>query len=185
MNHPSKTDSDRTSWLPAAIGLGSNLGESQKILLAAIEVIDSAVHTTVVGRSHFYKTAAIGPPQPDYINACITIETELSAQQLLSYLLAVEQQFGRVRRERWGPRSLDLDLLLYGSYGSHIINRPGLTIPHPRLHERLFVLVPLTDVAPKWQHPIVQITVEACLAKLLQQPIGQVIDQVSFEQLAG
>ena len=180
MNHSSKTDSDRPAWMPAAIALGSNIGESQKILSAAIEVIDSAAHTTVVARSHFYKTAAVGPPQPDYINACITIKTKRSPQQLLRYLLAIEQQFGRVRKERWGPGSLDLDLLLYNS---HIVDIPGLPIPHPRLHERLFVLVPLTDVAPKWPHPIFQITIEECLAKLSHQELGQAIEQISHEQL--
>lgn len=183
MSHSSKTDSDdcdRTACLPAAIALGSNLGNSQKILLEAIEAVDGAAHTSVIARSHFYQTAAVGPPQPDYINACITVETQLSSQQLLRYLLAIEKQFGRVRKERWGPRSLDLDLLLYSS---HITDLPGLTIPHPRLHERRFVLVPLADIAPTWQHPIFQITIDECLAKLSKQEAEQAIEKISSEQL--
>lgn len=166
---------DRTPLTPAAIALGSNLGDSQQILLAAIEVIDQAAHTAVIARSHFYKTAAVGPPQPDYINACITAQTSLSPWQLLRYLLAVEEQFGRVRKERWGPRSLDLDLLLYSS---HITDIPGLTIPHPRLHERPFVLIPLADIAPSWQHPIFHLTVEQCLAKLSAQGSDLGVDRI-------
>lgn len=113
-------------------------------------------------RSHFYKTAPVGPPQPDYINACITVETTLSARSLLRRLLAIENQFGRVRTLRWGARSLDLDLLLFGDY---ITDSPGLTIPHPRMHERPFVLVPLMDVAPLWPHPVLHKRVEQLLAQ--------------------
>ena len=166
MSHPSKTDSDRTLWTPAAIALGGNLGNSEQILSAAIEVIDSAAHTVVIARSHFYKTAAVGPPQPDYLNACITISTRLSPRALLHQLLAIESQFGRVRKEKWGPRSLDLDLLLYGD---RIIEAPLLSVPHPRLHERPFVLVPLMDVAAQWRHPILNKTVEQLFAQLAQQ----------------
>lgn len=176
MSHPSETECDRRLNTPAAIALGSNLGESQQILAAAIEVIDRATHTTVVARSHFYKTAAVGPPQPDYINACITVETSLPPRRLLQYLLAVEKQFGRVRKERWGPRSLDLDLLLYSN---HITDTPGLTVPHPRLHERPFVLIPLTDIAPSWQHPIFRLTIEQCLAKLSAQGLDHGVEKLS------
>ncbi|MEM8502839.1 MAG: 2-amino-4-hydroxy-6-hydroxymethyldihydropteridine diphosphokinase [Cyanobacteria bacterium P01_D01_bin.1] len=185
MSYFSKTDSDRTPKIPAAIALGSNLGDSQQTLLSAIEVIDNAMHMSVTRRSHFYKTAAVGPPQPDYINACITIETDLSPRQLLCELLAIEKQFGRVRKERWGPRSLDLDLLLYDG---HITDTPGLTVPHPRLHERPFVLIPLTDIAPNWQHPIFHITVEQCLTKLSTQSAAQGtygVERIVNEKLSG
>ena len=180
MSHSSKNDRDRTLKTSAAIALGSNLGDSQQILLAAIEVIDSVANMAVGARSHFYKTAAVGPPQPDYINACITIETDLSPCQLLGELLAIEKQFGRVRKERWGPRSLDLDLLLYDS---HITDTPGLTIPHPRLHERPFVLIPLTDIAPRWRHPIFHITIEECLAKLSGRGVACGVERLVSEKL--
>lgn len=182
MSHLSQTDGDRTLWVPAAIALGSNLGDSRQILSAAIETIDRAAHIDVLARSHFYKTAAVGPPQPDYINACITIKTDLSPRQLLRHLLATEKQFGRVRKERWGPRSLDLDLLLYDSY---ITDTSGLTIPHPRLHERSFVLIPLTDIASQWQHPIFHTTIEQCLTKLSAQGSDCAVERLASETFCG
>lgn len=138
-------------WIQAAIALGGNLGDSQRILSEAAQAIDAAGGIRVLARSHLYKTAPVGPPQPDYLNACIVVETMLSARSLLHQLLRIENQFGRVRQERWGARSLDLDLLLFGD---QIIDSPGLTVPHPRLHERAFVLAPLMDVAAQWAHPI-------------------------------
>ena len=146
-----------------AIALGGNLGDSQRILSEAIAVIDQAIDISVVARSHFYRTAPVGPPQPDYINACILADTSLSPLALLHQLLSIENQFGRVRQARWGARSLDLDLLFYGDRTLDIL---GLTIPHPRLHERPFVLVPLMDIAPDWQHPIFNQTTEQLLSQL-------------------
>ena len=150
-------------WVQAAIALGGNLGDSQRILSEAVLAIDAAEGIGVQARSHLYKTAPVGPPQPDYLNACIVVKTMLSARSLLNQLLAIENQFGRVRQERWGARSLDLDLLLFGD---QIIDSPGLTVPHPRLHERAFVLVPLMDVAPRWQHPIFGKTIAQLLNDL-------------------
>jgi 2-amino-4-hydroxy-6-hydroxymethyldihydropteridine diphosphokinase len=135
----------------AAIALGSNIGDSHAILNAALATIAQTPGITVDTQSHHYQTVAIGPPQPDVINACALLTTDLLPQPLLSTLLAIEAKFGRVRQERWGPRSLDLDLLLFGDW---VIESPQLQVPHPRMRERAFVLVPLAEIAATWVEPI-------------------------------
>lgn len=139
-------------WPPhrAAIALGSNLGDSYEILEAALKTLAHWPGLCLEAISNYYETEAVGPPQPDYLNVCALLRTKHSPQTLLTLLLEVEKQFGRVRRERWGPRLLDLDLLLYDD---QIIDEPNLQVPHPRMHERAFVLVPLSDIAPDWIHP--------------------------------
>lgn len=134
-----------------AIALGSNLGDPSAILTAALEHLSKTPGLTLHYHSHFYQTVAVGPPQPDYLNACALFSTILSPQQLLQTLLKIEQQFGRVRRERWGARLLDLDLLLFGG---QILLEPNLEVPHPRIAERAFVLVPLAEIAPHWIEPV-------------------------------
>ena len=138
----------------AFVGLGSNLGndrngifESPKQqLLNAIQSIDNQTTIHLLRTSHFYQTQAIGPgDQPDYINAAIKIETSLSANQLLLALQNIENQQGRVRTERWGARTLDLDILVFDQL---IENSEQLILPHPRAHERAFVLAPLNDLDP-------------------------------------
>lgn len=135
----------------AAIALGSNLGDSHAILDAALKTIAYSPHITLGAQSHYYQTAAVGPPQPDYLNACALLTTLLLPQALLQRLLEIEIQFGRVRRERWGPRLLDLDLLLFDDV---ILDHPDLQIPHPFMAQRAFVLVPLSEIAPDWIEPI-------------------------------
>lgn len=127
------------------------MGDSQAILEAALETLDKTPGIQLQTQSSWYISKAIGPPQPDYLNGCAILHVEMSPQLLLATLLAIEQQFGRVRQQRWGPRSLDLDLLLYDDL---IIDTPNLQIPHPRMRERAFVLVPLAEIAPEWQEPI-------------------------------
>jgi 2-amino-4-hydroxy-6-hydroxymethyldihydropteridine diphosphokinase len=105
---------------------------------------------TVTSQSSWYRTAPVGPPQPDYLNGCVILELQLTPHDLLQTLLSIEQQFGRERRERWGPRTLDLDILLFDNL---IIDTPTLQIPHPRMTERAFVLVPLAEIAPDWIEP--------------------------------
>ena len=134
-----------------AIALGSNLGDSRQILTSALETLNRFSSITVEAVSETYQTVAVGPPQPDYLNACALLSTDLEPQALLDTLLEVEAQFGRVRWERWGARLLDLDLLLFDDL---VIEQPGLQIPHPRMVERAFVLVPLADVAADWVEPI-------------------------------
>jgi len=130
----------------AFVALGSNLDSPQRQVLRAMDEIDALPATQVLRRSSLYRSAAVGNPnQPDFINAAVYLETELSAGELLSGLLAIEQRHGRVRGEPNAPRTLDLDLLLYGD---RTIDSPSLRIPHPRMHERAFVLQPLAEIAP-------------------------------------
>ena len=137
----------------AAVALGSNLGESRQTIDAAIQTLANHPKIELLSRSSWYRTAPVGPPQPDYINVCIVLAVQLTPQELLHTLLRVEQQFGRVRQERWGARTLDLDLILYNQL---IFNTPNLQIPHPRMRERAFVLVPLAEIVPEWIDPVTQ-----------------------------
>jgi 2-amino-4-hydroxy-6-hydroxymethyldihydropteridine diphosphokinase len=134
-----------------AIALGSNLGDSLATLKSAIATLNSTPEIAVKSHSSWYQTAPVGPPQPDYINACAILEVTLEPEELLANLLEIETKFNRIRREKWGSRTLDLDLLLYGDL---IRETPALTLPHPRMTERAFVLVPLAEIAPDWVHPV-------------------------------
>ncbi len=134
-----------------ALALGSNMGDSQEILEAAIAVLAQTPGIFLEAKSNWYKTKAVGPPQPDYLNGCVTLQVEMLPHELLENLLRIEQQFGRVRQERWGPRTLDLDLLLYDDL---IVDTPNLQIPHPGMRHRAFVLVPLAEIASDWVEPV-------------------------------
>ncbi|MBW4648768.1 MAG: 2-amino-4-hydroxy-6-hydroxymethyldihydropteridine diphosphokinase [Kastovskya adunca ATA6-11-RM4] len=138
-------------WKQSAIALGSNLGDSQTILESALRILDQTSDITLQKQSSWYQTAPIGPPQPDYINGCARLHTRLSPQELLETLLATEAHFGRVRSQRWGARTIDLDLLLFNDI---ILDTAKLQIPHPRMRERAFVLVPLAEIAPDWIDPV-------------------------------
>jgi 2-amino-4-hydroxy-6-hydroxymethyldihydropteridine diphosphokinase len=140
----------------SAIALGSNMGDPQRILAASLETLAQTPGIILEAKSSWYRTKAIGPPQPDYLNACAILQVEMLPQALLTSLLAIEQKFGRVRREHWGPRTLDLDLLLYDDL---ILDQPNLQIPHPRMYERAFVLVPLAEIAPDWREPVSGLTI--------------------------
>ncbi|MBN4000932.1 2-amino-4-hydroxy-6-hydroxymethyldihydropteridine diphosphokinase [Nostoc sp. LPT] len=142
---------DEAELRRSAVALGSNIGDSQAILEAAIETLAQTPGIVLEARSHWYQTKAVGPPQPDYLNGCVTLQVEILPQQLLEILLGIEQQFGRVRQEHWGPRTLDLDLLLYDDI---TLDTPNLQIPHPRMRDRAFVLVPLAEIAPDWIEPV-------------------------------
>ncbi|MGE0787067.1 MAG: 2-amino-4-hydroxy-6-hydroxymethyldihydropteridine diphosphokinase [Sandaracinaceae bacterium] len=126
------------------VGLGANLGSREAYLVAALRLLAERVR--VVARSRLYVTAPVGPPQPDFLNAAARIETELAPDELLELALDIERRLGRVRRERWGPRTIDLDLL---HWSGGAVDAPGLSLPHPRLAERPFALAPLLDVAPE------------------------------------
>lgn len=135
----------------SAIALGSNLGDSRAILEAAIETLAQTPGILLEAKSSWYKTKAVGPPQPDYINGAAILRVDILPQLLLKSLLKIENKFGRVRQQRWEARTLDLDLLLYDDL---ILNTPNLQLPHPRMRERAFVLVPLAEIAPDWIEPI-------------------------------
>lgn len=131
----------------AYIGIGSNLNEPIRQARQAFEALGDILSSGCVARSPLYRSAPVGgpPDQPDYINAVAALDTGLTPGQLLAVLRAMELAQGRVRAVRWGPRTLDLDLLLYDQL---VIDEPRLTLPHPRLHQRAFVLYPLYDIAP-------------------------------------
>lgn len=127
------------------LGLGSNVGNRQAQLNEAIRLLDAKQGIEVVKVSSFYETAPVGyVDQPDFLNLCIAIKTDLSPQAVLENALEIEQALHRVRKERWGPRTLDIDILMYGD---EVIETPDLVIPHPRMTERAFVLIPLQEIA--------------------------------------
>ena len=132
----------------AYVGVGANLGDREETILAAIDLLAVQPGVDVVGVSALRETEPWGPvEQPPYLNGAVALETDLAPRDLLDVLLDVEQSFGRDRamEVRWGPRTLDLDLLLHGDL---VRDEPGLALPHPRLHERRFVLEPLADLDP-------------------------------------
>jgi len=129
----------------AYVGLGSNLGDRERMLWGAIHMLAFNPEVDVAAVSSFRETDPVGiPDQPRFLNAAVAVETELDARALLDLLLSVERELGRTRDgPRFGPRTIDLDLLLYGD---EEIDEPGLALPHPRLHERGFVLEPLAEI---------------------------------------
>ena len=135
------------------IGLGSNLGDREATLRAAVEALGAEPRIDVVAVSRFLDTEPVGYlDQPRFLNGAVALDTTLSARELLDVLLDVERRFGRAREDvpAQGPRTLDLDLLLFGDAE---IDEPGLRVPHPRLHERRFVLEPLADLDPALEVP--------------------------------
>ncbi len=149
------------------IGLGSNLGDRKAALRKALKALGASPGLAVSGVSSLYETQPWGKPdQPAFLNAVAEVQTQTNAMSLLRLLQGIETDMGRIRRERWGPRTIDLDILLFGR---EIIAENELTVPHPELARRKFVLVPLAEVNPRAFHPV------------LGREIGRVWDEAGPE----
>ena len=145
------------------LGLGGNLGDRMSRLAEAVARLERDPAIFLRGLSRVYETEPVGPPQPRYFNAVVQAGTLLSPRALLRRLLAIEEQMGRFRRERWGPREIDLDLLFFGD---RVLSDFGLKVPHPHLHQRAFVLAPLCELGPRVVHPVLGRTAEELLLAL-------------------
>ncbi|MHC4592597.1 MAG: 2-amino-4-hydroxy-6-hydroxymethyldihydropteridine diphosphokinase [Planctomycetota bacterium] len=146
------------------IGLGSNLGAREETLRGALEMLDSRDDVSVTQVSSFIETEPVGgPPQGRFLNAAAELHCDLEPCQLLDALQDVERVLGRERGIRWGPRTLDLDVLLYDD---RVVSKPGLEIPHPLMHKRRFVLEPLCEIAPDVVHPALCRSIHALLGEL-------------------
>jgi 2-amino-4-hydroxy-6-hydroxymethyldihydropteridine diphosphokinase len=147
-----------------AIALGSNLGNREGYLQAAIAALEPSIHHLRVSTFHDTAPVGVAGPQPIFLNAAAVGETSLSARALLDTLLAVERDLGRERPFPGAARTLDLDLILYGD--AIVDEAPSLIVPHPRFRERRFVLEPLSEIAPDWRDPVTGRTVEELLRLL-------------------
>jgi len=142
------------------LSLGGNLGNTREIFEGAYPLIEKKIGKISV-YSSIYQTEAWGPiPQADFLNQVLLVSTTLNPQACLTEMLAIEKEFGRERKERWGPRTLDLDLLYYGDM---IIAEADLVVPHPRISERKFILTPLAEIAPMYVDPVSGLTANAML----------------------
>lgn len=150
--------------MSAYIAIGSNQGNALENCRRAVEELGSDRRNRLIRCSSFYRTEPVGKKdQPWFVNAVIELDTSMSARELLGFLLSTEEKMGRIRGERWGPRVIDLDLLFYGG---EELGEEGLQVPHPRLHGRKFVLVPLKEIAPDLKHPVLKKSISEILAEL-------------------
>jgi 2-amino-4-hydroxy-6-hydroxymethyldihydropteridine diphosphokinase len=165
-----------TSTTTAFLAVGSNLGDRQANILEATEKLRQTEGIEVVRLSRFLENPAVGMDDdaPPFLNAAIEICTTLGSHALLHRLLEIEREMGRQRRQRWEPRIIDLDLLLYGD---EILSSQELIVPHPLMHERRFVLEPLAEIAPNAVHPTLQMTIAGLLENLPSQEMPETTHQ--------
>ena len=149
------------------IGLGANLGDARATVALALKALGELPQTRLVAASPLYRSAPVDAQGPDFVNAVAELRTGLTPLELLQALQAIEQTHGRERPHQNAPRTLDLDLLLYGQ---RVVSEPGLAVPHPRLHERAFALLPLADLAPELRHPLLG-PLAAFRERVADQPI--------------
>lgn len=141
----------------AYVALGSNLGDREKNLRSACEHITEPEEIQLRKLSRFYETVPVGgPSQPMFLNAVLEVKTSMEPHQLLKELQRIELFMGRIRKEKWGPRIIDLDILLFGD---RVVKDDTLKVPHPLMHERMFVLEPLVEIAPNTVHPVLKKTI--------------------------
>ncbi|GJM24768.1 MAG: 2-amino-4-hydroxy-6-hydroxymethyldihydropteridine diphosphokinase [Phycisphaerae bacterium] len=151
--------------LNAYLGLGTNLGDRKENLKAAVRLLTDCDEVELCGAASIYETSPVGGPpgQSDYLNTVIAVDSRLDVRTLLNHILSVERSMGRVRNEVNGPRNIDIDLLLSGG---DVIDTPSLSVPHPRMHVRRFVLEPLAELAPDLRHPLIDKTIQELLYEL-------------------
>ena len=160
----------------AAIGVGSNQGDSVRICRDVFDLLRKHTAIGIVKTSALFRTSPVGITEQDwFINAAVSLYTGLAPQELLELMIEVEKSFGRVRTVKWGPRSLDLDILFYEDIQ---LDLPGLKVPHPLMSERLFVLAPLAEIEPDWVHPALGLTVHEMLDRILELDHQQEIHKV-------
>ena len=160
------------------VGLGANLGDPSETFRAALASL--ACEYTILGVSNIYRTRPVGPEQPDFHNLAVVFDAGCPPSEVLESCRDLETDAGRDRKreERWGPRVLDLDLLLAESV---VCRGPSLVLPHPRFHERAFALAPAAEVASEWMHPILGLTVGDLASTALRADPGAIIEVFSFE----
>ena len=155
--------------MKAFIGLGSNLGDREANIRQALQFLEQLPETTIVRGSSLYDTEPVGvSDQPNFLNGVVQIETHLAPRQLLWNLMLIERRLGRVRTRQWGPRVIDLDLLLYGE---EVVDEEDLQVPHPLMTKRSFVMVPLVEIEPLLVHPVTNQTMLSILQRLGADPL--------------
>ena len=162
----------------AAIAVGSNQGDSVRICRQAFDVLRKHPAINILKISSLYRTSPVGPVEQDrFINASAVLQTRLEPQALFELMLEVEKSFGRIRTVKWGPRTLDLDLLFYENIQ---LDLPVLKVPHPLMSKRLFVLMPLAEIEPDWVHPGLGLSVHEMLNRILELDHQQEIQKLEI-----